>query len=129
MNSYREYLKSEHWKNLRKQKFQSVGKKCSLCNCNKNLHVHHITYRTPLTSCTIYDLQVICAWCHANLHGKNIYIKKPLQFRRFYNSKTGEDITKRILSLKYKKLNNKRLFQQKRKNLDLKWLRLVKGTN
>ena len=125
-SSYQEYLKTEHWQKLREEKFKSVGRKCSLCNCNKNLHVHHINYRTPLTACVIYDLQVMCAWCHSHFHGKKMpQEKKPKQFPhpwQFYpyakfksrskwqcakwvRSKSGQNVRLKIQISKNKRIN------------------------
>lgn len=66
---YDNYLESEAWKLLRKQKFLQVGRICQNPKCRKSnpIHVHHIWYKN-LTNCTTDDLIVFCEDCHNILH-------------------------------------------------------------
>jgi hypothetical protein len=66
---YRDYLKSEHWKCLRDEAFRVHGTRCYHCNSKKNLQVHHHTYRTPWSSCTVADVHPLCNNCHKAEHG------------------------------------------------------------
>lgn len=64
---YKEYLQTDHWKNLRKSKLKQSGFKCQLCSSNKELHVHHNTYERKGYE-YLSDLVVLCGNCHAKFH-------------------------------------------------------------
>lgn len=64
---YEEYLKSPHWKSLRKKAFAFHGKKCLCCNNNKATQVHHLEY-LDLYSVTVWELRPICETCHKAIH-------------------------------------------------------------
>ena len=44
LNTYKEFLKSAFWKQIRKSILKKQDK-CFLCHYNKKLQIHHITYR------------------------------------------------------------------------------------
>jgi hypothetical protein len=67
--AYRIYLKSAHWRHLRKDAFRHHGYKCSKCPCTYRLQVHHLTYRDPWEACTVADVVPICRPCHRKEHG------------------------------------------------------------
>src|ERR1035437_5576370 len=52
------YLRSEHWKNLRKEK-KKLNPVCEVCGSKKKLDVHHINYRM-LYDVLLEDLQTLC---------------------------------------------------------------------
>lgn len=65
---YREYLQTEHWRNLRGQMLKRAKFHCQLCNRGDlSLHVHHRSYahrgEEPYS-----DLIVLCADCHKTFH-------------------------------------------------------------
>ena len=64
--SYNEYLKSDHWKNLRGQKYYKP-RSCAICHSTKNLHVHHLIYKN-LYNIKTTDLRVFCERCHKLTH-------------------------------------------------------------
>lgn len=64
-----EYLKSVHWKQLKKNTLQSQGRICCECGEIKGLQVHHKTYER-LGHELPEDLCVLCGACHAKAHGK-----------------------------------------------------------
>lgn len=66
--AYKNYLKSSHWKTLKKLTFQRDNYRCIKCNSTNNLRGHHIRYKTVLTDCTINDIQTLCCKCHDKLH-------------------------------------------------------------
>lgn len=73
-NYYRNvYLKSEHWKNLRKEKLEKTPF-CEKCKTTLSLDIHHKEYR-ELFDVRIGDLQTLCRVCHEKEH-KNKDIKK-----------------------------------------------------
>lgn len=66
---YSEYLKSEHWQNLRRRMLKRASFRCQLCNTQGRLNVHHRTYERR--GCEEYsDLIVLCENCHGKFHGK-----------------------------------------------------------
>jgi len=76
---YREvYLFSLHWKTLRAQKLESVGRKCADCGTSKKLQCHHLKYRS-IFNVTLSDLQVLCEKCHRKEHDR---IKKERRRKR-----------------------------------------------
>lgn len=66
---YQEYLKSEHWKETREKALKRSGYKCQVCGYNKNLQVHHNTYKN-IGHEDPTDLVVLCWKCHKTFHGK-----------------------------------------------------------
>jgi 5-methylcytosine-specific restriction endonuclease McrA len=60
------YLRSEHWKNLRKEK-KKLNPVCEVCGSKKKLDVHHINYRM-LYDVLLEDLQTLCRRCHNKRH-------------------------------------------------------------
>lgn len=68
-NEYRAYLLSEHWEQLKEQKYKELnGKRCQFCGSFKHIHGHHMVYRNPLETCTTADVILLCKKCHENLH-------------------------------------------------------------
>ena len=66
---YSEYLKTEHWQNVKKEALQRADYHCQLCNNIKKLDVHHNNY-----GCLWHekpsDVIVLCKRCHAKHHDK-----------------------------------------------------------
>lgn len=74
---YVEYLESEHWRQLRQRKLESVNHRCERCGAYSKraptgvlggLDVHHLTYER-LRNEPLEDLEVLCVRCHAEEHG------------------------------------------------------------
>jgi hypothetical protein len=65
---YAEYLKTDHWKRLRKTALIKAEFRCQLCNKATELHVHHRTYER-LGEEKDSDIIALCADCHAKFHG------------------------------------------------------------
>lgn len=84
---YSEYLKTEHWRELRRVKLLRAGGECQLRPCGYDdfyrfyydelrpdddrppVDVHHLTY-ARLGREWESDLIVLCRYCHAREHGK-----------------------------------------------------------
>ena len=86
---YKEYLKSDYWKNVRKQKIEKrifkKDKGCQICS-KKNVlfNIHHRRYNLKRKSLLFNEqkkyLMVLCADCHKSYH--LIFGNKPLyEFR------------------------------------------------
>lgn len=66
---YSEYLETPEWKEIRNKALKKSGFKCSVCNRDDELNVHHKTYKNR--GCEkIDDLVVLCRNCHSIFHGK-----------------------------------------------------------
>lgn len=64
---YLEYLRSEHWADLRKSAVK-LQPSCLICQSRQRLCAHHIRYRPSLYDCTVSDLRILCERCHDLLH-------------------------------------------------------------
>ena len=65
---YREYLKTEHWKNFREHVLEIRGRKCEDCGAeNVTFHVHHECYDW-LGEERLEDVRVLCRNCHKLRH-------------------------------------------------------------
>ena len=68
--SYEEYLKSRHWRAVRKAALVRAGRKCQLCGKNhRRLDVHHNCY-DRLGAELDTDVVVLCDYCHTHFHGR-----------------------------------------------------------
>lgn len=73
------YLKSEHWKLLKRVTLQSQGRICCKCGALKKLQIHHKTY-VRLWKELQSDLMVVCVDCHKKIHG--IKKKRKKKFKK-----------------------------------------------
>ena len=64
---HRAYLKSPQWKARRKNALGRAGGRCEDCGTERNLHVHHLTYKRHGNELQ-RDLRVLCARCHRQRH-------------------------------------------------------------
>ena len=64
---YNEYLKTDHWKSVRKDALKRSKYRCQLCNNNTSLQVHHRTYEN-LGNEHYGDLIALCQTCHEKHH-------------------------------------------------------------
>ena len=66
---YEKYLRTNHWKQVRKE-VRSAWKTCRLCNKNsKEMHIHHTSYRNIWEE-RWGDLTLLCKRCHNKYHEK-----------------------------------------------------------
>lgn len=63
---YKEYLKSDDWKEKRKRKYKKP-RKCAICASTEKLDVHHLNYKN-LVDVDSSDLRVLCHRCHFLAH-------------------------------------------------------------
>ena len=69
---YKEYLKTEWWKHLRKMALERDKYQCQLCGSAKNIQVHHISYENLGCEEEIDDLVCLCSKCHSAVHTKDM---------------------------------------------------------
>jgi len=67
--AYREYLRSEHWKQLRLSAIERDGGKCVRCPSSDRLQVHHRVYRGRWEDGVLEDVESLCRKCHRLEHG------------------------------------------------------------
>lgn len=65
---YKEYLKSEHWQNVRAKRLKIDNHRCYLCGRAKALNVHHLRYDNLGNEDVKEDLVTLCYKCHQMLH-------------------------------------------------------------
>jgi len=69
---YDEYLKSDTWQDIRVIVKDRFGGRCATCNSNKDLHVHHRTYKNRGDYVNeLNDLVLLCDKCHQMVHDNN----------------------------------------------------------
>lgn len=90
----KEYLKSDHWKHLRKRKLE-LNPICERCYCNIFIEPHHIVYKN-LYDVKLSDLQSLCRRCHTLIHKRKRYLKR-------INFKMRHRIIKKINMAEYYK--------------------------
>ena len=64
---YLRYIESEKWFILKNRIKKRDKNKCTKCNSNLNLHVHHITYDNLFNE-KDKDLITLCSECHKDFH-------------------------------------------------------------
>lgn len=65
--SYQEYLASDYWKEKRKWILFVLGNKCSKCESNQDVQVHHKNYDSVGNE-NIHDVILLCRKCHQEEH-------------------------------------------------------------
>ena len=84
---YQEYLKSDEWKERRKELKEICESQCMRCGAKGKI-AHHLTYEHVLCE-SIDELEFLCEDCHDRAHMMNeVYVP---HFARRYN-KNGEYI-------------------------------------
>ena len=67
VGTYREYIRSNQWKRIRRLAIKHYGGRCSVCGAKDRLEVHHRHYKTLFRE-RMEDLSVLCNGCHRNEH-------------------------------------------------------------
>ena len=65
--AYKNYLKSNHWKEMKATIYARGHRKCAICGREYGLNVHHMTYKR-LNKEKFIDLLVLCTVCHKKYH-------------------------------------------------------------
>jgi ribosomal protein S27AE len=63
---YKQYLKSDHWQNLRGRKMKR-RQRCGVCASTEDIQVHHLRYRN-IYDVETPDLRKLCGRCHIETH-------------------------------------------------------------
>lgn len=69
--SYQEYLRSDHWKDMKRKSEVIWGHKCIVCSSSKDIHHHHVCYRADVRNAHPSEIIPLCSWCHAGFHENN----------------------------------------------------------
>ena len=73
---YRDYLKTDYWKERRAEFKKHTKNRCWLCHSRDNLQVHHKRYerkgRSILFQERHADLRLLCGRCHKQIHDKGL---------------------------------------------------------
>ena len=100
---YKDYLKTSHWLNKRKEVLDFWDNSCSVCCSKFKLHVHHRKYN--LFKERIQDCVVLCENCH-NCHHEGMIdfwfnLDELKSTHNLINTKLGYELAKRkdILTL------------------------------
>lgn len=117
VDTYKEYLYTEHWRKLRSVVYERYKHRC--VECQKELpldflNVHHKTYANVGDE-QMEDLILVCSRCHAKLHGiteikpqkKTKRIKKKAKRKPKKNKTKKQDQKKRqggVWNEKYKRM-------------------------
>lgn len=94
-DKYSEYLKSEHWKEVRQERIEIDNHRCYLCGKATRLNVHHLRYDSLGHEVVSKDLVLLCYKCHKMLHrvidgSKKEYSNFKMKRRYSPNSKEEE---------------------------------------
>jgi hypothetical protein len=81
---YRDYLRSDAWKELRDKVLNRDDHTCQGCLSRPATQVHHLTYEHIFEEFAL-ELVSLCALCHARIHGK-----EPQD--RFTDAKAAEEL-------------------------------------
>lgn len=108
--TYRQYLQSEHWKQLKGLVYETYGYRCFFHKRRtKYVELHHVNYR-DWYDCTVKDLLPLCRECHENAHKDESWLRA----------------TKKALELHWKQLPNKSKERQVFAETDPEWLKEAK---
>lgn len=65
---YQQYLKSDHWKKLRRRKRRKFKEpRCAICASTDQVDTHHLFYRN-IHDVQLSDLRLLCRRCHDVTH-------------------------------------------------------------
>ena len=64
---YPEYLKTDHWRRVRRHAIERANRRCEQCNRRGQLDVHHLTYDN-LGQEAACDVVALCRPCHEREH-------------------------------------------------------------
>ncbi len=71
VETYQEYLKTNHWKATKVKVFKKYKYHCAKCKTNKNIDLHHKTYKNVGNE-SMSDLVYLCRTCHKLVHDNKL---------------------------------------------------------
>lgn len=101
-NEYKKYLKSEHWKDKRKEFKGDYIRVCVICGTNENIHLHHMTYKNVGNE-NLNELCYLCEECHNNIHSKEDETPNRKLINTFKRNSSGVVIPKQYQPVKKSK--------------------------
>ena len=106
--TYSDYLKTEHWKTLKKAFISSdTPKHCSSCHTKKKLSIHHNIYKR-LGQEASSDLTYLCRRCHYDLHKRKIKrVLEKKETRNEFSSAFNYSLRNQPLAMINRRLNGK----------------------
>lgn len=87
---YKEYLKTEHWQEVRKARLSVDKYRCYLCGTPRRLNVHHLRYDNLGDENVHKDLISLCLHCHLMLH--RVQNATQAEYRRAVRSGSKRDM-------------------------------------
>lgn len=69
-DDYREYLRSEDWRERRKELMEEAGWTCSECG-DEAKQLHHLNYDNLGDEELDIDVVALCTQCHKDIHNKD----------------------------------------------------------
>jgi len=111
-SQYQEYLKTEHWLDVKKRFRASklCKKRCYVCGGRSNIHIHHKSYKR-IGNERLWDLIELCATCHKSVH-------KYLQKHKHRNTINLWVAAKKVKQRSSKSRRNQNKSNKKRKKTD-----------
>lgn len=76
--SYKDFLNSAFWKNLKLKFFKTHARRCFICGEKNNIQIHHIRYTRMFMKASVSELLCLCDACHEAIHK----IPFPLRIKR-----------------------------------------------
>jgi hypothetical protein len=71
---YHYYLTTDAWKRRRAQVLERDQGRCTICDGEDELQVHHLSYGNIFEE-RLYQLTTLCANCHAHLHDDDVRLE------------------------------------------------------
>lgn len=101
---------SDEWASIKLDLFLIRGRKCEICSSEKNIQVHHKTYKNIFNE-NPEDLVVVCNNCHVKLHDKK---RKPSKLVKKIIKNTTQTLAQKVRT-KHRKKTLKSRLRAKRK--------------
>ena len=76
MSRYTDFLHSEKWREIKRERLGRAGYGCEECGATKKLVGHHLEYPRNPYDLTANDIQILCDKCHNALHREKARRKK-----------------------------------------------------
>lgn len=119
---YLQYISSKDWQKKRVECFKLFGKRCFVCKKDKEIHVHHKTYKRLFNEKVATDLVPLCAKHHKALHKfcrkKNLNLFEGSQ--KYIESWNGDSYREKRRFEKIRKRKKRGVNKENRKDRKLK---------